>query len=566
MIPVWLIVIPLLGGLAAWMLERKLPGAARRTALLVLFANFLLTCFFALCHAGRIKIMPGPWLASIDVPWIPAFGIHFHLAVDGLSLVLILLTNFLGIIAVVSSWTEITDRPGFFFFNLMWVLAGILGVFMALDLFLFYFFWEMMLIPMFFIIIIWGHENRVYAGIKFFLFTQVGGLLMLVAILGLYFVHSRSTGVYTFNYLDLIRTNLPPKTAMWLMLGFLMAFAVKLPAVPFHSWLPDAHTEAPTAGSIILAGLLLKTGAYGMLRFVVPLFPAAGRGIAPFAMGIAVAGILYGAWLSLVQTDIKRMVAYSSISHMGFVMLGIFAWNSIALQGAVMQIVCHGISTGALFFMVGALQERTGSRDINRMGGLWDAAPKMGGMTLLFCTASLGLPGMGNFVGEFLVLLGSYPINRTITVLASLGLIAAAVYSLWLIQGVFHGTSREKIKIPDLSAREFAALGVMAAAIIWLGLYPQPVFKAAKPALRFMERAAGTGYHNADPNGNHAHKATMTMYPGYQGKRRFQTSRLQPLEIINELFADTVVIGHHEKPYPVHIRSRFEQEMYYADP
>ncbi len=444
-------------------------------------------------------------MAAIDVPWIPAFGIHFHLAVDGLSLALILLTHFLGLAAIVSSWTEITDRIGFFFFNLMWVLAGIMGVFLALDLFLFYFFWEMMLIPMFFMIILWGHENRIYAGVKFFLFTQISGLFMLAAILGLYFVHGRGTGNYTFNYLELIGTSIPAKTAMWLMLGFLIAFAVKLPAVPVHSWLPDAHTEAPTAGSIILAGLLLKTGAYGMLRFVVPLFPEAAFAFAPYAMGLAVLAILYGAWLSLSQTDLKRLVAYSSISHMGFVMLGIFAWNALALQGAVIQIICHGISTGALFFLVGALQERIHSRDIDQMGGLWRVAPKMGGVALLFALASLGLPGLGNFIGEFLILLGAYPVNGTMTVLASLGLISAAIYSLWMIQAAFHGILKEKKQIPDLSARESAALAAMILVIIWLGLYPQPVFKTAQPALEFLETIAAPGSHAPEKTGTVYH-------------------------------------------------------------
>ncbi len=515
MILVWLIVIPIMGGLAAWLLERKNPGSARWTALLFLLANLLAACFFALRHAEQATIIAGPWLAAIDVPWIPAFGIHFHLAVDGLSLVLILLTHFLGLVAIVSSWTEITDRVGFFFFNLMWVLAGIMGVFMALDLFLFYFFWEMMLIPMFFMIIIWGHENRIYAGVKFFLFTQISGLLMLVAILCLYFIHGQNTGVYTFNYLDLIGTSIPPKTAMWLMMGFLIAFAVKLPAVPVHSWLPDAHTEAPTAGSIILAGLLLKTGAYGMLRFVVPLFPMAARDFTPIAMGLSVAAILYGAWLSLSQTDLKRLVAYSSVSHMGFVMLGIFAWNTLALQGTVIQIICHGISTGALFFLVGALQERTHSRDIDHMGGLWTVAPKMGGVTLLFALASLGLPGLGNFVGEFLILLGSYPVNSTMTILASLGLIAAAIYSLWMIQAAFHGSPKEKKMIPDLSARESAALAAMIAAIIWLGLYPQPVFRTVEPALRFLESIAVPEYHNGDQTP----EETMIVYHTVPGNR-----------------------------------------------
>jgi NADH-quinone oxidoreductase subunit M len=490
MILAWLIFIPMLGGFCAWILENRKPGTARWTALLTLSANLLAMGVFFLSVLGRIKIMHGPWLAAMDLPWIPAFGIHFYLAMDGLSLVLVLLTHFLGLVAVVSSWTEIKERIGFFFFNLLCVIAGILGVFLALDLFLFYFFWEMMLIPMFFMIILWGHENRIYAGIKFFLFTQVSGLLMLAAILGLYFIHGFSTGHYTFNYLDLLGASIPAKISMWLMMGFLIAFCVKLPAVPVHSWLPDAHTEAPTAGSIILAGLMLKTGAYGILRFVMPLFPEAARVFSPYAMGLSVIAILYGAWLALSQTDLKRMVAYTSVSHMGFVLLGVFAWNTLALQGAVIQIICHGISTGALFFLVGALQERTRSRDIGQMGGLWACAPKMGGIALLFALASLGLPGLGNFVGEFLILLGAYPVDKTMTVLASLGLISAAVYSLWMIQAVFHGPPKEKARIPDLSARETFALAAMIAAIIWLGLYPQPVFETTKASLEYLESAA----------------------------------------------------------------------------
>ncbi len=269
-----------------------------------------------------------------------------------------MLSCFLGIMATIASWTEIQERVGLFHFNLTWTVAGIIGVFLSLDLFLFYFFWELMLIPMYFLIALWGHENRSYASVKFFLFTQVGGLAMLLGILGLYFVHGRQTGIYTFDYSELLGTKMSPNTALLLMLAFLAAFLVKLPAVPFHTWLPDAHTEAPTGGSVILAGLLLKTGAYGILRFAVPLFPGAALQVAPWAMVAGVIGILYGAVLAFAQTDLKRLVAYTSVSHMGFVLLGIFAWNELALQGVIIQILCHGISTGALFMLVGSLQER----------------------------------------------------------------------------------------------------------------------------------------------------------------------------------------------------------------
>jgi NADH-quinone oxidoreductase subunit M len=485
MILAWLIGVPVAGGVLAWLAGNYWSGSSRWVALGGLTLNLIISLVLVFPGNGPIiQGLNGPWLVDMNVPWISWFNIRFHLAADGLSLVLVLLTNFLGIVSVTCSWTEITERPGFFYFNLMWVLAGIIGVFTALDLFLFYFFWELMMVPMFLMIAIWGHENRIYAAIKFFLFTQISGLLMLAAIIGLYFVHGRSTGIYTFDYPALIGT------AMWLMLGFLIAFAVKLPAFPVHCWLPDAHTEAPTAGSVILAGLLLKTGAYGMLRFVIPLFPEAAKAFAPAAMLLAVIAILYGALLAFSQTDLKRLVAYTSVSHMGFVLLAVFAWNDLALQGAVIQIICHGLSTGALFVLVGIMQERLHTRDIDRMGGLWTAVPRMGGMAMVFALASLGLPGMGNFVGEFLILIGVYPVSKPLTILAALGLVSATVYSLWIIQKAFHGTDKEKRHIRDLSKRETATLGAMMILLIWLGVYPQPVFKTSRSALNYLQQIA----------------------------------------------------------------------------
>lgn len=484
MILAWLILIPAVGGLLAWFLDRWSSRWPRWVSLIALAIDLFLVLGLWVQHFGQGAITEaGPWLVESNQPWIPQFGISFHLAIDGLSLLLVLLTTFLGIMAVVSSWTEIKARVGFFHFNLLWVLAGITGVFLALDLFLFYFFWEMMLIPMYFLIALWGHENRVYAAVKFFLFTQVSGVLMLLAILGLYFIHGQSTGIFTFDYMQLLGTALPPATAMWLMLGFLVAFAVKLPVVPVHTWLPDAHTEAPTAGSVVLAGLLLKTGAYGLLRFVVPLFPQAAFTFAPVALVLAVIGILYGALLAFGQTDFKRLVAYTSVSHMGFVLLGIFTWNTLALQGAVMEIIAHGISTGALFILAGALQERMHTRDMRRMGGLWETVPRLAGVTLLFALASLGLPGLGNFVAEFLVLLGAYQVNLPMTVLATVGLVSATVYSLSIIQRAFHGPNTAGWHLPDLSGREMAMMAALIAAIVWLGLFPQPVLNTAQQGL-----------------------------------------------------------------------------------
>jgi NADH-quinone oxidoreductase subunit M len=347
---------------------------------------------------------------------------------------------------------------------------------------------------MYFLIDIWGHEQRHRAAVKFFLFTQLSGLAMLVSILAMYFLHHGATGRYTFDYAELLGTPMSARAAFGLMLGFFAAFAVKLPVVGLHTWLPDAHTEAPTAGSVVLAGLLLKTGAYGMLRFLLPLFPQACREFAPVAMALGVAGIFYGAVLAFAQNDLKRLVAYSSVSHMGFVMLGVFAGTALAMRGAVMQMVCHGISTPALFILVGAIQDRIGTRDLRRMGGLWAQTPRLAAMAMLFAMASLGLPGLGNFIAEFLVLLGSWPGHAVLTSLAAASLIASVLYALWMMQRAFHGQPREPFKPDDLRAGELATMIFLTAVIVALGLYPQPVLDAAGSslaAIRMLFTAAG---------------------------------------------------------------------------
>lgn len=489
MILVWFIVILMAGGVMAWAAGRQRAQAARWISLIALSIDLVLVLLLWVRnfhYAGGTK--PSSWFAHVDWNWIPQFGIHFHLAMDGLSLLLVMLTFFLGIMSVLCSWTEIHQEIGFFHFNLMWVLAGIVGVFLAVDLFLLYFAWELMLIPMYFLIAVWGHERRTYAAIKFFIFTQLGGLLMLVGILALYFVHYHATGRYTFEYAELLGTSMSPGTALWIMLGFFVAFAVKLPMFPFHPWLPDAHTEAPTAGSVILAGLLLKTGAYGMLRFVVPLFPDAARLFAPVAMTLGVIGILYGATLAFAQTDLKRLVAYTSVSHLGFVLVGIFAWNSLALQGAVMSMICHGISTGALFILVGALQERMQTREIDQMSGLWATVPVLSGAALFFALASIELPGLGDFVGEFLVLLGTYQVSIAMTVAATLGILIATCYGLKLIQRAFHGPNSHAWVLPDLHVREAIVITLMIASLLWLGLYPQPALDTFKTAMETLQQ------------------------------------------------------------------------------
>lgn len=479
----------LVGGVVAWQSERIHGDLPRWVALGTAFLAFLYVLSFALgLSAEQLKTTPDPtdaasWLLHIKLDWIPRFGISLELAMDGISLLLVVLTLLLGMIAVVSSWSEIDFKPGLFQANLLWTLAGVCGVFLAMDLFLFFLFWEVMLIPMYLLIAIWGHENKSYAAMKFFIFTQVSGLLMLLSIVVLAWQGAQANGALSFSYFDLLGTSFGGTLAWVTMLGFFLAFTVKLPGFGFHTWLPDAHTQAPTAGSVLLAGILLKTGAYGLLRFCIPLFPEISVSFAPVALGLGVVGIIYGALLAFSQTDFKRLVAYSSVSHMGFVLLGLYVWNSLALQGAVMQMVAHGVSTAALFMLAGALQQRLHTRDMRRMGGLWHQAPRMGACAMFFALASLGLPGLGNFVAEFLVLVGLFSAWPWVCAAAALGLITAAVYSLWMMQLAFQGAPDEQRSMPDFNGREMLAMAAMILALVWLGLYPQPVLDLAQPVL-----------------------------------------------------------------------------------
>jgi NADH-quinone oxidoreductase subunit M len=493
MILLWLILWLMAGGLLAWLVGRWHKTWARWLSRLFTGTYLLAVVLIWIVSPEAQGVAPGNWLIDLNLPWIPNLGIRLHLALDGLGLLLLVLVGVLGVVSVATSWVGVQQRVGFFHFNLLWILAALAGVFMAMDLVLFYLFWEMMLIPLYFLIGIWGYENRVYATIKFFIFTQAGGLLMLLSILGLYFVHGNNTGVYTFDYFQLLGSAMPLATAVWLMLGFFVAFAVKLPAVSLHTWLPDAHTQAPTAGSVVLAGLVLKAGAYGLFRFLVPLFPEAAAWIAPAAVILGVIGILYGALQAYGQTDLKRLVAYTSVSHMGFVLLGVFAWNPLALQGVVVVMIAHGISTGALFILAGDIQERIHSRDLERMGGLWSTVPRMGAVGLLFALASLGLPGLGNFVGEFLVLLGAFQANVPIAIVATLAFVVSAVYSLSMVQRVFLGPERKGQDLPDTTAREMAIWAAMIALIVILGLYPGPVIDTARPAVETMQDYAAAG-------------------------------------------------------------------------
>ncbi|MBE0649967.1 MAG: NADH-quinone oxidoreductase subunit M [Bacteroidales bacterium] len=477
MILIDLIIVLLIGAILAWITGKWNSVLPR----IISLAALVVDLFLIIPEVVGAATNQTKWLVDIDLSWIPAFGINLHLALDGLSLMMLLLTFFMGIVSVIISWKEINKRVGFFHFNLLMTLTGVVGVFLSLDLFLFYFFWELMLVPLYFMIGIWGHKNSTAVAYKFFLYTQAGGLLMLISILALYFIHGQTTGVYTFDYLQLIGTKMPASVAFLLMLGFLAAFLVKLPMIPLHTWLTEVYSEAPTA--VLLSALLLKTGAYGLFRFVVPLFPFAARSFAPVGMVLGVIAILYGAKLAFAQTDLKRLIAYISVSHVGFILLGIFAFNEIAYQGVVMQMLTQGISTGALLIMAEQLSERLHTRDINQMGGLWEKVPIMGTIGLIFTMASLGLPGFGNFIAELLVLLGVFKTNVTAAVLASLGLVAAAIYSLRILQKVFYGRKSKNWEIHDLSIREKLVAGSMIIIIVGMGLFPKPVLNIAKPVV-----------------------------------------------------------------------------------
>jgi NADH-quinone oxidoreductase subunit M len=491
MMLVWLILVPLLAGILAWPAGRLHPRAPALISLTALALTLVLAI-------PLLRPAPTGWLLSYDAPWIPAFGMDIRLGLDGMSWLLAILTLTLGGFAVIVSWREIDEKTGFFHANLMFSLAGTIGVFIALDLFLFFYFWELMLVPMVFIIAIWGHENRRRAAIKFLLYTQGSGLLILIAILALAFQHQRQTGILTFDYFTLMQNPPGGELGFLIMLGLFIAFVVKLAVFPVHVWLPETHTEAPTAGSVILASILLKTGAYGLLRFVVPLIPAA-HAIAPAALWLGVASILYGAILAYGQSDLKKLIAYTSISHMGFILIGVFVFNPIAWQGVVMLLVAHGVSTGALFIIVGATQARLHTRDLARMGGMWTDLPRLSAFGTFFILAAMGLPGLGNFVGEFLILRGAWTVSPLVTSIAAVGLVPAALYSLIAIQRAFHGPTDPARHVADFGLRENAMMLALAAAIIWLGVTPQPILDIAAPSLQNLLPPQAAGLQDRRP-------------------------------------------------------------------
>ena len=424
------------------------------------------------------------WMKEAVVPWIDAFGISYAVGIDGISLFLFLLTTLSTPICLLASWNYIKKNVKEFYICFLLLEVGMLGVFVSLDIFLFYVFWELMLIPMYLIIGVWGGPRRIYAAVKFFIYTMVGSVLMLVAIIYTYW----AVGEGTFDYFTWVGAGIPAATQLMLFLAFALAFAIKVPMFPFHTWLPDAHVEAPTAGSVILAGVLLKMGTYGFLRFALPLYPYAADYFTPLFCTLAVVGIIYGALVSLVQKDVKKLVAYSSVSHLGFVMLGIFALNTISIEGSILQMINHGVSTGLLFLMVGILYERRHTRMIADFGGLAKVIPAFAVIFMITTLSSIGLPGTNGFIGEFLILIGSFKTQMVFTIFAASGVILAAVYMLWMYQRVMFGkvTKQENEIIKDLSAREWAYLLPLLVFVFWIGFYPKTFLDKMEPSVNSM--------------------------------------------------------------------------------
>jgi NADH-quinone oxidoreductase subunit M len=464
-----LIGLPLAGALLC-LLQRRSDDDCRWLALTTALATLVVSIGLFLTGGAS----GGPWLLREDAAWIALFGIRYTLALDGISLLLVLLTAFLHVIAVLVAW-PVRDRAPLFLALLLVLESGLMGVFLAVDLVLFYCFWEVMLLPMVFLIGIWGGDGRRRAAVRFFLYTLAGSLAMLVAMIALYLLHGAQSGSYSFALADLMQTRLTLTQEYLLFGGFMLAFAIKAPLVPFHTWQPDALSEAPAAGSVDITGLLLKTGVYGMIRFAFPLFPNATRDGLPLLAALALFGLFYAAWNAYRQDDVKRLLAYSSVSHLGLIVLGLAAWNATAWQGSLLLMITHGIVTGALFALVAMLRARTGTVALTELGGLWGAAPRLSACFLLFALASLGLPGLANFAGEILVLLGTFRVQPLWALLALPGLVFAAAYLLRLIQGTLWGpASAAQPAMTDLTLREWLVVVPLLLLTVWLGLYPAP--------------------------------------------------------------------------------------------
>ena len=474
----------------------------------------LITFFASLRIYAGFDPFIGGFQFTEDHAWITSYGIRYHMGLDGLSFWLVLLTTFLTPLTILSTWRAIDNRVKEFQISMLVLETAMLGTFVSLDLFLFYVFWEIMLIPMYLIIGVWGGERRIYAAVKFFLYTAVGSLLMLVCIIGLVYFHYQQTGEMTFNLLSLYGTSIPRIYEILFFAAFALAFAIKVPMFPLHTWLPDAHVEAPTAGSVILAGILLKMGTYGFFRFAMPLFPAGSDYFAPLIITLSVIGIIYGALVAMVQPDIKKLVAYSSVSHLGYCMLGLYVLTRQGVEGSVLQMINHGISTGALFLLVGVVYERRHTRLIKEYGGIARIMPVYSTIFMIVTLSSIGLPTTNGFIGEFLILLGTFKVNKLAAVIAALGVILGAVYMLWMVQRVFFGevTNPKNKNLPDLNLREIAYLAPLVVLIFWIGLYPNFFLKKMHASVdHFISQVK---IESAEPAVHHAHEAENLELPG----------------------------------------------------
>ena len=475
-----LIFLPLLGGLILLPLHGR-PVLARWLALAIVGVEFVLVALVTLQTPEQgTGSLPGGFFLMENRAWIPQFGIRYLLGIDGISLLMTGLTAVVTPLAMLVSWRAIRERAALHFALLLILEGALMGVFLSLDLILFYLFWELMLLPVFLIILIWGSGRPVYSALKFFIITIAGSLLMLLAIIGLHLVHAGQTGVATFALPELLAAKAPTTTGIWLFAAFLLAFAIKIPLFPLHTWLPDAYADAPAAGTIMLSAVLSKTGAYALIRFGFPLFPDAARAVAPLLLVVAVISIIYAAWLACAQTDLKRLFGYASISHMGFVALGIAVWRPVALSGSVLQMVNHGVISAALFALAGMMEERTGSREIPTFGGIWGRAPLFSVLFLLFVLTAASLPGFNIFVGEFLILTGAFRVTHVAVVIAFLGAIIPLIYTVRIVQEILFGEPRDAGGFPDLGFREGIVLGLLLMLDIWLGIHPAPLLDLIK--------------------------------------------------------------------------------------
>ena len=493
--------LPIIGAMLVAVLPRSTSKmAALGVSLVSLVAS--LPLWFGFDYAAGAA----PFQFVEDMAWIDAFGVHYHLGIDGVSLLLVLLTTALTPIIILAGFSGVEQGHRGYFALMLALEGAMIGTFVALDTFLFYMFWELVLIPMYFLIGIWGGQRRIYAAVKFFIYTVVGSLLMLVAFIALYYLNYKATGQWTTDLAPLLALQIPYTTQLWMFACFALAFAIKVPMFPFHTWLPDAHVEAPTGGSVVLAGVMLKMGTYGFYRFAMPLFPEAVVHFGPLMIGLAVIGIVYGALVAMVQDDVKKLVAYSSVSHLGYCMLGLFALNAPGVSGSVYQMLSHGVSTGALFLLVGVLYERRHTRMIAEYGGLAKSIPKFSFVFMVVTFSSIGLPGLNGFVGEFMVLLGAFQYAPIPTVIAISGVIFGAIYMLWCFQRMVFGPlqNQANVTLQDLNAREIAYLAPLLVAIVVMGVYPQPFLDRINPSVdRFVARFAdsydGTPYLHAGP-------------------------------------------------------------------